>query len=80
MYDVRVKDKQLNVASFFGQAASLVFIGFFVERVASAYFGQTWGVALTIVMMLAVFAGVVYWSRRQDRKDANSDEQPSAEP
>ena len=75
-----MKDKQLNVASFFGQAVSLVFIGFFVERVASAYLGSPWGALLTFFVMLAIFAGVVVWSKRQEQKEASSEEQPGAGP
>lgn len=75
-----MKEKQLDVASFFGQAVSLIFIGFFVERVASAYFGQVWGVALTIGVMLAIFVGVVLWSRREGRQDAESEGESGAEP
>ena len=58
-----MKDKQLDTASFFGQIASLILLGFFVERVATAYIGTPWGAVLTIVAMLVILAGVILWPR-----------------
>jgi membrane protein DedA with SNARE-associated domain len=67
-----MKDKQLDTASFFGRVASLILLGFFVERVATAYLGSPWGAALTIVAMLAILAGVILWPRLK-RKDAEEE-------
>ncbi len=57
------KDKQLDAASFVGRAATMVALGFFVERVGTAYFGAVWGAVIAIGLMLAILAGIVLWPR-----------------
>ena len=63
-----MKDKQLDTASFFGQVITMVFVGFFVERVASAYIGEPWGALLTVAVMLAILAGVILWPRLKSKE------------
>ncbi|MCY4583221.1 MAG: hypothetical protein OXE50_10570 [Chloroflexi bacterium] len=63
-----MRDKQLDAASFFGRVATLVLLGLFVERAATAYFGAAWGAAITIGVMLVVLAGIVLWDRRKRKR------------
>jgi len=71
-----MKDKQLDITSFFGQVVTMVFVGFFVERVASAYIGEPWGALLTIAMMLAILAGVILWPRLKGDSEEDQTEGP----
>lgn len=72
-----MKDKQLDAASFVGRAATMVALGFFVERVGTAYFGAVWGAVIAIAVMLAVLAGVVLWPRL---KSKGSEEEQTESP
>ena len=71
-----MKDKQLDAASFVGRAATMVALGFFVERVGTAYFGAVWGAVIAIVVMLAILAGVVLWPRLQREGSTRTDTEP----
>ena len=56
-----MKDKQLDAASFFGRVVTMLGLGFFVERISTAYVGALWGAVITIGVMLAILAGIVLW-------------------
>lgn len=62
-----MKDKQLDAASFVGRAATMVALGFFVERLGTAYFGALWGAVIAIGVMLAILAGIVLWPRLKSK-------------
>ena len=66
-----MKDKQLDAASFVGRAATMLALGFFVERVGTAYFGAVWGAVIAIAVMLAILAGILLWPRlnSKDRRE-----------
>ena len=72
-----MKDKQLDAASFVGRAATMLALGFFVERVGTAYFGAVWGAVIAIVVMLAILAGIVLWPRLQRK---GSEEEQAGSP
>ena len=71
-----MKDKQLDAASFVGRVATMLALGFFTERVATAYFGAVWGAAITIVLMLTILAGIVLWPRL--KRKGGEEEQPES--
>lgn len=62
-----MKDKQLETASFFGRIATFLLVAFIAERLASVYFGEVWGAALTVALMLTILAGLVLWTRWKRR-------------
>ncbi|MXW31375.1 MAG: hypothetical protein F4045_13565 [Chloroflexi bacterium] len=72
-----MKDKQLDAASFVGRAATMVALGFFVERVGTAYFGAVWGAVIAIGVMLAILAGIVLWPRLNSK---GSEEEQAGSP
>ena len=47
-----------------GRAASIVFGALIIEHGVTAYFGPIWGAVVALSFALAVFAGVYFWSRR----------------
>lgn len=72
-----MKDKQLDAASFVGRAATMLALGFFVERVGTAYFGAVWGAVIAIGVMLAILAGILLWPRL---KSSGSEEEQAEGP
>ena len=59
-----MKNNSRDLTGMMGRAASIVFGALIIERGVTAYFGPIWGAVVALSLALAVFAGVYFWSRR----------------